>query len=235
MQIEQLHRYLDRPAEAEGWLRTWGLENTARAHGNLVRMAAAGVTLDLLADLRSACRAPAAAQRPGHGAQQPGAVRRRPPATRCRWLAVRARPRGAADPAADLLDQPAPERPADHRHRELRPAADDRRRSRWPARRWSTSWSAEVAALADERAVMAALRRFKRRETLRICLRRHHPRAAHRDRDAADFVPGRRHSRSGRARRAAQAASRSAACRARATAGRRGSSCWRWASSAAAS
>ncbi len=51
MQIDELHRYLDRPAEAEGWLRTWGLQNTPRAHGNLVRMADAGITLDLLADL----------------------------------------------------------------------------------------------------------------------------------------------------------------------------------------
>ena len=39
MHIDELHRYLDRPAEAEGWLRSWGLENTPRAHGNLVRLA----------------------------------------------------------------------------------------------------------------------------------------------------------------------------------------------------
>src|SRR5687767_8326500 len=51
MQIEQLHRYLDSPAEAEGWLRSWGLLDTSRAHGNLVRIAGTGITLDLLADL----------------------------------------------------------------------------------------------------------------------------------------------------------------------------------------
>jgi glutamate-ammonia-ligase adenylyltransferase len=51
MRVEQLHRYLDHPAEAGAWLRTLGLRDVDRAHGNLVRIATAGVTLDLLATI----------------------------------------------------------------------------------------------------------------------------------------------------------------------------------------
>ena len=49
MHIDQLHRYLDDEAEADGWLRSLGFSDISRAHGNLVRIATAGVTLDLLA------------------------------------------------------------------------------------------------------------------------------------------------------------------------------------------
>ncbi|MEX2114980.1 MAG: hypothetical protein WD845_17435, partial [Pirellulales bacterium] len=49
MDLDRLHRNLDDPAEAEAWLRPWGLADTARAHGNLLRIARNGVTLDLLA------------------------------------------------------------------------------------------------------------------------------------------------------------------------------------------
>ncbi len=49
MRIDQLHRYLDQPAEAEAWLRSWSISDPLRAHGNLVRIATFGVTLDLLA------------------------------------------------------------------------------------------------------------------------------------------------------------------------------------------
>ena len=59
---------------------------------------------------------------------------------------------------------------------------------------------AEVAALADdEPAVMTALRRFKRRETLRIAYGDIIRGQRARHRHAADFVPGRRDRRSGRA------------------------------------
>jgi glutamate-ammonia-ligase adenylyltransferase len=51
MRVDELHRYLDQPAEAEGWLRSLGLRQLDRAHGNLVRIATAGVTLDLLAGI----------------------------------------------------------------------------------------------------------------------------------------------------------------------------------------
>lgn len=49
METDRLHQYLDQPADAASWLQSWGLEDVRRAHGNLVRMATAGVTLDLLA------------------------------------------------------------------------------------------------------------------------------------------------------------------------------------------
>jgi glutamate-ammonia-ligase adenylyltransferase len=51
MHAEQLRRYLDNYAEAEGWLRGWGLQDPRRAHANLVRIASTGVTLDLVADM----------------------------------------------------------------------------------------------------------------------------------------------------------------------------------------
>jgi glutamate-ammonia-ligase adenylyltransferase len=49
MRVEELHRYLDQPAEAAPWLHSLGIHQVDRAHGNLVRIATAGVTLDLLA------------------------------------------------------------------------------------------------------------------------------------------------------------------------------------------
>jgi glutamate-ammonia-ligase adenylyltransferase len=51
MDVAQLHRMLDDPAEAAPWLRSIGTSDSERAHGNLVRIAAAGVTLDLLATI----------------------------------------------------------------------------------------------------------------------------------------------------------------------------------------
>jgi glutamate-ammonia-ligase adenylyltransferase len=49
MDVDRLHRYLDEPAQAADWLRSLGLADAARGHANLVRMATSGVTLDLLA------------------------------------------------------------------------------------------------------------------------------------------------------------------------------------------
>ncbi|HRX80322.1 MAG TPA: hypothetical protein P5307_14725, partial [Pirellulaceae bacterium] len=49
MQVESVVEYLDSPAKSRDWLRSLGIENVQRAHGNLVAMADAGVTLDLLA------------------------------------------------------------------------------------------------------------------------------------------------------------------------------------------
>ncbi|HEX4132084.1 MAG TPA: bifunctional [glutamate--ammonia ligase]-adenylyl-L-tyrosine phosphorylase/[glutamate--ammonia-ligase] adenylyltransferase [Pirellulales bacterium] len=51
MQIDELRRCLDQPVEAESLLRSWGLEDVRRAHSNLAGIAQSGVTLDLLADL----------------------------------------------------------------------------------------------------------------------------------------------------------------------------------------
>ena len=49
MEVDQLVQYLDHPKEAGKWLRSLGVENTDRAHGNLVGMTKTGVTIDLLA------------------------------------------------------------------------------------------------------------------------------------------------------------------------------------------
>ena len=49
MQIDNLRQFLDSAGAAQATLRSWGLADLHRAHGNLVRMAMSGVTLDLLA------------------------------------------------------------------------------------------------------------------------------------------------------------------------------------------
>ncbi|HVX63548.1 MAG TPA: bifunctional [glutamate--ammonia ligase]-adenylyl-L-tyrosine phosphorylase/[glutamate--ammonia-ligase] adenylyltransferase [Pirellulales bacterium] len=51
MQIDQLHKYLDDRTAADAWLRAWKLADVDRGHANLVRLASAGVTLDLLAGI----------------------------------------------------------------------------------------------------------------------------------------------------------------------------------------
>ena len=50
----------------------------------------------------------------------------------------------------------------------FRPAAADRRGSRWRGRCWSRTWWPRSTALDHDQVVLRALRRFKRRETLRI-------------------------------------------------------------------
>ena len=49
MDSATLAPYHDSPAAADAWLRSWGIENVARAHRNLVSLARSGITLDLLA------------------------------------------------------------------------------------------------------------------------------------------------------------------------------------------
>lgn len=51
MHPEELRHLLDEPAQAAVWLRNAGIINVDRGHGNLVRMATAGITLDLLAGM----------------------------------------------------------------------------------------------------------------------------------------------------------------------------------------
>src|SRR5688572_10068719 len=48
MDSQLLVTYLDRPESATEWLRSWGVENLERAHSNVVGLAKAGITLDLL-------------------------------------------------------------------------------------------------------------------------------------------------------------------------------------------
>lgn len=169
MQIEQLHRYLDSPSEAEGWLRAWGLEHIDRAHGNLVRMASAGVTLDLLADvcdqlaqhlprtsdpdmaLNNLERFFAASRNPLSLASLFDRDREALP-TLLQILST-------SQHLADLLI-------TDSESYDLLRLTEGQPVAR---QMLVDELAAEVEAMADERAVMAALRRFKRRETLRIC------------------------------------------------------------------
>jgi len=51
MQLVEIHSWLDSFAEAEPWLRSIGLQNPKTAHGNLLRLANAGLPLDLLATI----------------------------------------------------------------------------------------------------------------------------------------------------------------------------------------
>ncbi len=51
MQIDRLRTMLDAPAEAETWLRPLGFADLRTGHSNLTRLASAGVPLDLLSTL----------------------------------------------------------------------------------------------------------------------------------------------------------------------------------------
>lgn len=51
MQIETLNRYLENPVAGTAWLSGWKLDDVLRGHSNLVHIATAGVTLDLLATI----------------------------------------------------------------------------------------------------------------------------------------------------------------------------------------
>ncbi|NQU20048.1 MAG: bifunctional [glutamate--ammonia ligase]-adenylyl-L-tyrosine phosphorylase/[glutamate--ammonia-ligase] adenylyltransferase [Candidatus Nealsonbacteria bacterium] len=51
MNPQTLRQYLDDPAAAAGWLRGLGVVDLKQAHADLVRMAEAGITLDLLAGI----------------------------------------------------------------------------------------------------------------------------------------------------------------------------------------
>ena len=70
MDVLTLRKYLDHPEAAEPWLRSLGLTDVKRGHGNILAMAEAGIELDLLAvicrqlrDNLSGCA------RSGHGAE----------------------------------------------------------------------------------------------------------------------------------------------------------------------
>ena len=168
MDIGRLHRYLDHPAEAESWLQSWGLENAPRAHANLVNIATAGVTLDLLAVIcdQLAEHLPRSSNpdmalnnldRFVQASRSPlaiGSLFERDREALGILLQIMATSQYLSDllvldPGGyDLL-----------RITEGQPVARDV---------LVEELAAEVAALDDDHAVMTALRRYKRRETLRI-------------------------------------------------------------------
>jgi glutamate-ammonia-ligase adenylyltransferase len=168
MQPKDLVRLLDHPEEAERWLAGWGVQDFGRAHANLLRLAMGGVPLDLLSTV--------AAQLAEHlprlsdpdmalnnlerfvtSARNPlslAALFERDPETLPTLLQIFSTSQHLSDllitdpESFDLLRLTEGEPVA----REM--LIDD--------------LCSEVEALADAGLVLKALRRFKRRETLRI-------------------------------------------------------------------
>ncbi|HEV7221892.1 MAG TPA: bifunctional [glutamate--ammonia ligase]-adenylyl-L-tyrosine phosphorylase/[glutamate--ammonia-ligase] adenylyltransferase, partial [Pirellulales bacterium] len=168
MQIDQLHKHLDDPAAAAAWLRPWGLKNVARGHANLVRMAVAGLTLDLLTiicdilaeslprtsdpdmALNNLERFVAAARSP----LALGSLFERDRES----LPILLQIFSTSQHFSDLLIRDP------HGYDLLRMTEGQP----VPREMLVAELAAEIDALDDAGAVMAALRRFKRRETLRI-------------------------------------------------------------------
>ncbi len=166
--IDTLVCYLDDPAAAAGWLRGLGIVDVKRAHAGLVNMAEAGMTLDLLAvacrqlekhladcadpdmALNNLDRFTAAARNP----LAIGTFFERDPAAMPTLLQIFATSQHFSDllvvdpESLDLL-----------RLTEGQPIAREA---------LVADLVAEVEALEHDATVMRALRRFKRRETLRI-------------------------------------------------------------------
>ncbi len=169
MDSAQLRALLDDPSLAEPYLRPWGVVDLRRAHANLVRLATGGVTLDLLADLcgHLAALLPGSAdpdmalnnlERFVAGARSPlalAALFQRDPGSLATLLQIGATSQHLADQLAtdrgsfDLL-----------RLTEGQPVA---------RQALVEDLTSEIAVLDHDQAVLRALRRFKRRETLRIC------------------------------------------------------------------
>ena len=159
MHIDQLRSYLDdaRPRPSAGCGR-WALSIVRRGtcqpgqHGH-APADARSAGRPFATSWPSTCRS---SSDPGSGAEQPRSLRGRGPQSAVARLAVRARSRGAADPAADLRHQPASQRSAGQRHESydlLRMTEGQ------PVAREAlvAEFCAEVAALAgDDAAVMAA-------------------------------------------------------------------------------
>ncbi|RIK86983.1 MAG: bifunctional [glutamate--ammonia ligase]-adenylyl-L-tyrosine phosphorylase/[glutamate--ammonia-ligase] adenylyltransferase [Planctomycetota bacterium] len=168
MQIDRLRTMLDAPAEAEAWFRPLGFADVRTGHSNLLRLASAGVPLDLLCTL---CEQFAAA---AHKLADPDMALNNLE----RYLLAGRSPLSTAalferDPhalAPLLMLFSASQHLADMLRND--PESYDLLRmtaGRAVARDLLVEeLIAEIRALSSEDEVMAALRRFKRRETLRI-------------------------------------------------------------------
>lgn len=168
MDLATLHQYLDQPAAAEDWLRQWGCARPRAAHASLVRIAERGVTLDLLETI---CRIlerelprlsdPDMAlnnlERFFAAARSPlalgGLFERDPEA-----LSILLQMFSSSQHLSDALA-------TDHEAYDLLRMTEGQPVAREVL---VEELNAELASLAEEPAVFDALRRFKRRETLRI-------------------------------------------------------------------
>ncbi|MBN2022459.1 MAG: bifunctional [glutamate--ammonia ligase]-adenylyl-L-tyrosine phosphorylase/[glutamate--ammonia-ligase] adenylyltransferase [Pirellulales bacterium] len=168
MDIPTLRHALENATAAAGWLRGLGVSDAPRAHANLVAMAKAGLSLDLLAvvcdlleqylgrcpdpdmALNNLSRFVAAARNP----LSAGTLFERDPESLAALLAIFSNSQHLSDllildgASLDVL-----------RLTEGRPVA---------RQALVDELVAEVEAVEHEHAVLAALRRFKQRETLRI-------------------------------------------------------------------
>lgn len=165
---EQLVQYLNDPVTATDWLRSLHIDNVQRAHRNLVGMAECGLTLDLLgivcqrlAEHLPACSDPDMAlnnlERFIRAARSPlslGSLFERDAES----LPILVQIFSTSQHLSDLLIQ-------DPESYDLLRITEG-----FPVARYILvdEITSEVDALADEQAVMFALRRYKRRETLRI-------------------------------------------------------------------
>jgi glutamate-ammonia-ligase adenylyltransferase len=166
--IARLRQYLDDPRAAAEWLRSLAIVDTKRAHGNLVRMATGGLTLDLLSvicdqldehlgecpdpdmALNNLDRFLAASRSP----LAVGTLFERDPETLLTLLQILS----TSQHLSDLLV-------ADPQSLDLLRMTEGQPYARQAL---VDDVASEVAVLEDDRAVLRSLRRFKRRETLRI-------------------------------------------------------------------
>ena len=169
MNAATIHQYLDNPSSAAEWLDSMRVVDTKRGHANLVRMATGGLTLDLMAvicnqltdclprsadpdmALNNLDRFVAASRNP----LSLGTLFQRDPNSLSTLLQIFS----ASQHLSDVLV-------ADPESFDLLRITEGK-----PSHRQSLvdELAAEVEVLDDVRAVFRALRRFKRRETLRIC------------------------------------------------------------------
>lgn len=168
MNIPQLVLWLDDPAQAAEGLRAWGVHDLGKAHANLLHMSETGLTLDLLAliatrleaelplvsdaemALTNLARFVSASRNP----LSLGGLIERDPDALTTLLTIFS----TSQHFSDLLIR-------DPESFDLLLITDGQPVAREVLIRELCS---EVSLLADERAVMAALRRFKQRETLRV-------------------------------------------------------------------
>jgi [glutamine synthetase] adenylyltransferase / [glutamine synthetase]-adenylyl-L-tyrosine phosphorylase len=168
MQIDRLRSMLDVPGDAEAWLRPLGFADCRTAHDNLTRLAVAGVPLDLLGTLCE--QFSAAAPKLADPDMALNNLERYLLAARNPLSAAAffERDRQALAPLLMLMNSSqnlSDQLCADPESYDLLRMTGGRAVARDIL---VEELLADVRALSSEQEVMAALRRFKRRETLRI-------------------------------------------------------------------
>ncbi len=169
MQLDQLRTLLDQPAEAANQLGDWGLVDPARGHRCLVSLAGSGLTLDLVASLwqQLAEHLPRSADPDMaiNNLERFIAAARNPLAVGALFdrdrdaLPILLQLFSTSQHLSDVLV-------SDSESYDLLRITEGQPVAR---QMLVDEFCAEIEALDDEASVMTALRRFKRRETLRIC------------------------------------------------------------------